>query len=185
MCAGASSPRSGSAPASSMPRAAAAVTGGHSDPDRQRAHGALQGHRVGRHQRKSLVALAASVGSLASAAGAKASRARTSSRLLIARHRRADRRVVRPHRDGGACSKCVGGLILITNTRTIFDAFDVSGDVQRPVYLVLAIIWIAAVCVRRLPPPARRDPAAPTACAATMPTSPTRIASQRPNLLDR
>ncbi len=40
---------------------------------------------------------------------------------------------------------CVGGLILITNTRTLFDAFDVSGDVRNPVYLVLAIIWIAAV----------------------------------------
>jgi hypothetical protein len=49
----------------------------------------------------------------------------------------------------------VGGLILITNTRTMFDAYDVSGDVRRPVYLVLATIWIAAlaIVVRRL----RRD----------------------------
>jgi len=39
----------------------------------------------------------------------------------------------------------VGGLILITNTRTMFDAFEVSGDMRTPVYLVLAIIWIAAV----------------------------------------
>jgi uncharacterized protein len=39
----------------------------------------------------------------------------------------------------------VGGLILVTNTRTMFDAFDVSGDTRNPVYLVLAIIWIAAV----------------------------------------
>jgi hypothetical protein len=49
----------------------------------------------------------------------------------------------------------VGGLILITNTRTMFDAYDVSGDVRRPVYLALATIWIAAlaIVVRRL----RRD----------------------------
>jgi len=39
----------------------------------------------------------------------------------------------------------VGGLILVTNTRTMFDAFDVSGDARNPVYLALAIIWIAAV----------------------------------------
>ena len=40
---------------------------------------------------------------------------------------------------------CVGGLILITNTRTIFEAFEVSGDVRDPVYLVLALIWVAAI----------------------------------------
>jgi uncharacterized protein len=40
---------------------------------------------------------------------------------------------------------CVGGLILITNVRTIFDTFDVSGDVRGPVYLVLVLIWVAAV----------------------------------------
>jgi uncharacterized protein len=39
----------------------------------------------------------------------------------------------------------VGGLILLTNTRTMFEAFEVSGDKRNPVYLVLAIIWIAAV----------------------------------------
>ena len=39
----------------------------------------------------------------------------------------------------------VGGLILLTNTRTMFDAFDVSGGTRNPVYLVLALIWIAAV----------------------------------------
>jgi uncharacterized protein len=39
----------------------------------------------------------------------------------------------------------VGGLILLTNTRTMFDAFDVSGDARTPVYLVLALLWIAAV----------------------------------------
>jgi uncharacterized protein len=41
----------------------------------------------------------------------------------------------------------VGGLILVTNTRTMFDAFEVSGDTRNPVYLVLAIIWIAAVAL--------------------------------------
>jgi uncharacterized membrane protein YfcA len=40
---------------------------------------------------------------------------------------------------------CVGGLILITNTRTIFEAYDVSGDVRDPVYFVLALIWVAAI----------------------------------------
>jgi uncharacterized protein len=39
----------------------------------------------------------------------------------------------------------VGGLILLTNTRTMFDAFEVSGDARTPVYLVLALLWIAAV----------------------------------------
>jgi uncharacterized protein len=39
----------------------------------------------------------------------------------------------------------VGGLILLTNTRTMFDAFDVSGDTRTPVYLVLILMWIAAV----------------------------------------
>jgi uncharacterized membrane protein YfcA len=39
----------------------------------------------------------------------------------------------------------VGGLILITNTRTMFEAFEVSGNTRNPVYLVLALIWIAAV----------------------------------------
>ena len=40
---------------------------------------------------------------------------------------------------------CVGGLILITNTRTMFDAFDAAGATRNPVYLVLALIWVAAV----------------------------------------
>jgi hypothetical protein len=39
----------------------------------------------------------------------------------------------------------VGGLILITNTRTIFDAFEVSGNARDPVYVVLALVWVAAV----------------------------------------
>lgn len=39
----------------------------------------------------------------------------------------------------------VGGLILVTNARTMFDAFDVSGNTRNPVYLALAVIWISAV----------------------------------------
>jgi uncharacterized membrane protein YfcA len=39
----------------------------------------------------------------------------------------------------------VGGLILLTNTRTMFDAFDASGDTRTPIYLGLALVWIAAV----------------------------------------
>jgi uncharacterized membrane protein YfcA len=46
----------------------------------------------------------------------------------------------------------VGGLILITNTRTMFDAYDISGDIRRPAYLALAAIWLltVAIVVRRL-----------------------------------
>jgi uncharacterized membrane protein YfcA len=41
----------------------------------------------------------------------------------------------------------VGGLILITNTRTIFDSYGVSGDVRQPVYAVLLGVWAIAVAV--------------------------------------
>jgi uncharacterized membrane protein YfcA len=49
----------------------------------------------------------------------------------------------------------VGGLILITNSRTLFDTYGVSGDVRNLVYAVLGVVWILAlaVVVRRL----RRD----------------------------
>ncbi len=49
----------------------------------------------------------------------------------------------------------VGGLILITNTRTMFDAYGVAGDVRDPVYATLGTAWVAAlaIVVRRL----RRD----------------------------
>jgi uncharacterized protein len=45
----------------------------------------------------------------------------------------------------------VGGLILITNSRTLFDAYDVAGATRNPVYLTLAAIWVFAVAfvVRR------------------------------------
>jgi uncharacterized membrane protein YfcA len=41
----------------------------------------------------------------------------------------------------------VGGLILLTNTRTLFDTFDVSGDIRRPVYLTLFVVWGLALTV--------------------------------------
>jgi uncharacterized membrane protein YfcA len=49
----------------------------------------------------------------------------------------------------------VGGLILITNARTMFDAYDVGGDVRDPVYAALGAVWAGAliVVVRRV----RRD----------------------------
>lgn len=49
----------------------------------------------------------------------------------------------------------VGGLILVTNTRTLFDAYDVPGDVRSLVYAALGAVWVAAlaIVVRRL----RRD----------------------------
>jgi hypothetical protein len=41
----------------------------------------------------------------------------------------------------------VGGLILITNARTMFDAYDVASDVRNLVYLALAGVWVAAVWI--------------------------------------
>jgi uncharacterized membrane protein YfcA len=45
----------------------------------------------------------------------------------------------------------VGGLILITNSRTLFTTYDVSGSVREPVYVALGIVWLLAlgVVVRR------------------------------------
>ena len=45
----------------------------------------------------------------------------------------------------GLLGVSVGGLILVTNTRTLFDAFDVVGDVRRPVYLSLLAVWAFAL----------------------------------------
>jgi hypothetical protein len=68
----------------------------------------------------------------------------------------------------------VGGLILLTNGRTMFDSFGVGGNVRNPVYLAIAAIWIAALAfvVHRhrqegLPLTNRRRPAEP----ATEPAS--------------
>jgi len=40
---------------------------------------------------------------------------------------------------------CVGGLILLTNTRTLFDVADVEGHARWPVYLALLAAWALAV----------------------------------------
>jgi uncharacterized membrane protein YfcA len=39
----------------------------------------------------------------------------------------------------------VGGLILLTNARTMADAFDARGEVRNPIYLIITLVWIAAV----------------------------------------
>jgi hypothetical protein len=41
----------------------------------------------------------------------------------------------------------VGGLILLTNARTLFDAYDVSGDQRLPVYSGIAAIWLVALAI--------------------------------------
>lgn len=41
----------------------------------------------------------------------------------------------------------VGGLILITNSRTMFDAYDVSGAVRDKAYLALAVVWMLAIAI--------------------------------------
>jgi uncharacterized protein len=53
----------------------------------------------------------------------------------------------------------VGGLILLTNAKTMADAFDASGQVRNPIYLAITATWIAAVVFRRPPPP--QGPASP------------------------
>jgi uncharacterized membrane protein YfcA len=39
----------------------------------------------------------------------------------------------------------VGGLILLTNTRTLFDVYGVPGELRRPVYVTLVAVWLVAV----------------------------------------
>jgi uncharacterized membrane protein YfcA len=41
----------------------------------------------------------------------------------------------------------VGGLILVTNTRTMFAAYGVDGSVREPVYAVLAAAWLTALAL--------------------------------------
>jgi uncharacterized protein len=45
----------------------------------------------------------------------------------------------------------VGGLILVTNTRTLFDAYSVGGEIRQPAYVALAAVWILAlgIVIRR------------------------------------
>lgn len=46
----------------------------------------------------------------------------------------------------------VGGLILITNARTMFDAYSVTGHLRESVYAALGAVWVAslAIVIRRL-----------------------------------
>lgn len=39
----------------------------------------------------------------------------------------------------------VGGLILLTNARTMADSFEASGDVRNPIYFGIAVVWIASI----------------------------------------
>jgi uncharacterized membrane protein YfcA len=39
----------------------------------------------------------------------------------------------------------VGGLILLTNARTMADVFDARAQVRSPIYLAIVVVWVAAV----------------------------------------
>ncbi len=41
----------------------------------------------------------------------------------------------------------VGGIIVLTNTRTILKALDVTGGARTAVYAVISVLWLAAVAV--------------------------------------
>jgi hypothetical protein len=41
----------------------------------------------------------------------------------------------------------VGGLLVITNLRTLLNAFEVSVDLRALSYAVVAVVWVAAVAV--------------------------------------
>jgi uncharacterized membrane protein YfcA len=41
----------------------------------------------------------------------------------------------------------VGGLIIITNVRTLFSVFEAGVETRVPVYLALATIWMAAIAI--------------------------------------
>jgi uncharacterized membrane protein YfcA len=47
----------------------------------------------------------------------------------------------------GLLGASVGGLILLTNTRTMFDAYDVAVGIRRPVYLALTAVWALAIAI--------------------------------------
>jgi uncharacterized protein len=51
------------------------------------------------------------------------------------------------HVTAGLLGVSVGGLILVTNARTVFDVYGVAGEVRRPAYLALSGIWALAVTV--------------------------------------
>ena len=39
----------------------------------------------------------------------------------------------------------VGGIIVFTNTRSLFNAFEVADAVRWPVYAVIVVVWVAAI----------------------------------------
>ncbi len=43
----------------------------------------------------------------------------------------------------------VGGIIILTNTRTILKALDITGGARTAVYAVISLLWIAAVAATR------------------------------------
>lgn len=47
----------------------------------------------------------------------------------------------------GLLGVSVGGLILVTNTRTMFDAYDIAVEIRRPAYLALTAAWAVAVTI--------------------------------------
>ena len=42
---------------------------------------------------------------------------------------------------------CVGGMIVVTNARTIMDAAGASGPVRALVYVVLGAVWVTAIAL--------------------------------------
>jgi uncharacterized membrane protein YfcA len=51
----------------------------------------------------------------------------------------------------GLLGALVGGLIVVTNVRTLFEVFEVPGSTRWPVYVALTVVWLLAVAwvVRR------------------------------------
>jgi hypothetical protein len=41
----------------------------------------------------------------------------------------------------------VGGIIVLTNTRTILRALDVADGARTPIYLAIVGIWVAAIAI--------------------------------------
>jgi hypothetical protein len=41
----------------------------------------------------------------------------------------------------------VGGLILVTNSRTLFDAYGVSSEVREAAYALLGVVWVGALTI--------------------------------------
>jgi uncharacterized protein len=56
-----------------------------------------------------------------------------------------------------------GGLIVVTNARTLLEGFDVPSSIVTPVLVVLALLWVAAIVVAVRSVRAERDRAEPAA----------------------